>query len=90
MPAVSPDTVAGLAVALIVFAAPAFDGVHAIVYPVIAAPLLAGAVKVSFNDPDATFAALCVAGAAGAPTITAPEAAFGPAPRAFVACTAHV
>ena len=88
---VSPVTMIGLAVLAFAAATPPFVDVHVTVNVVIALPLFAPGVNVTFNEPAATFTAFTAVGAAGAPTVTAGDGVDGRlVPRAFVALTVHV
>jgi len=91
LPAVKCATVIGEAVPVFERVAPPLDETHAAVYPVIALPLFAPGVNLTFSEPAATLTAVTCVGAAGAPTIAAADGSLaGPVPRAFVARTVHV
>lgn len=70
------------------FVTPPFDDVHVVVNWMIALPLFAPGVNVTFNWPAATFTACTAVGAVGAPAATPRLAAdWGLVPAAFPAAT---
>ena len=90
-PVVSPFTVTDETAPVAKAVKLPFDDVHVAAYPVIVLPLLAPAAKDTRSEPFATFVALTAVGAAGDPTISAPEATdAAPAPAALIAFTVHV
>ena len=71
--------------------APPLDDAHRAVNEVIGLPLLAPALNATDRTPLEVCTTLVITGAAGLPSITAPDGAdAGPVPSALVARTVHV